>query len=198
MKKLLVGAFALLVTANLFAIEPVVKTGDFNVKKAKGTLATYTIDMSNLTVGEIDEGKFVGKTEKMDAYLARMDAENKDASYVKDWPGIVKEAKMYLVEEWNHEFKKGLKLTEKSSEATHKVVIKIDNIDFGRAAGMFAPYPKAGGAIVMGTVTVTDLATNKVVVSFKLQHVQGYAGFSDRLRTLSVMKEIVGEIEDVY
>lgn len=198
MKKLLVSAFALLVTANMFAIEPVVKTGDFNVKKSKGALATYTIDMTNLMVGEIDEGKFVGQAEPIDVYLARQDSENKDASYAKDWPGIAKEAKATLVNAWNRGFKKGLKLTESASEATYNVVFKIDNIDFGHAAGMFAPYPKAGGAIVMGTVTVTDLATNKVVVNFKLQHVQGYAGFSERLRTLSVMKEIVGEIEDVY
>lgn len=198
MKKLLVGAFALLVTANLFAIEPAVKNGDFNVKKSKGALATYTIDMTNLMVGEIDEGKFVGQAEPIDVYLARQDSENKDASYAKDWPGIAKEAKATLVNAWNRGFKKGLKLTESASEATYNVVFKIDNIDFGHAAGMFSPYPKAGGAIVTGTITITDLATNEIVLTVTLQHIQGYAGFSDRLRTLSAMGEIVGEVEDLY
>lgn len=199
MKKLIFSALALVLTANLFAIDPVVMNGDFNIKKSKGTRATYTIDMSNLTIGEIDDGKFVGSTEPIDVYLARKDKEDPKASYVKDWPEIVKEAKAYFVEEWNDEFgKKGLKLTDKSSEATHHVTLKIDNLDFGHAAGVFAPYPKAGGAIVTGTLTVTDLTTNEVVLTVTIQHVQGLGHFSDRFRTLFVMKEIVGEIEDMY
>lgn len=200
MKKIILSAVALVFTASLFAIQPVKMEGDFNIKKAKGTFATYTIDMDNLMVGNIDEGQFKGDSEPLDAYWARRDAEAADGkgTFVEDWINTVKVSKLAFVKKWNGEFKKGLRLTEKEAEAQYHVSVKIDNIDLGHPVGMFAPYPKAGGAIVTGKIVITEKATNAVVLTVTLQHVQGYSNFSDYYRTQSVMEEICREIEDMY
>ncbi len=204
MKKILFTLATLLMAGSMFAIDPVSLEGDFNIKKAKGTVALVSWNWDKTMVGEIDDGVFKNTPMAIDKYLAKCDkdkiAEGKpeDANYVKDWPGIKQEAQDNFKKTWNKTFKKGMTLTSNKAEATHKIDFVIEGMDFGNIAGSMFGWCNAGGAIIKGYAKVTDIKTGKQVLKININHVQGPGHFSDRIRTWLVLNELVDEIKDAY
>lgn len=204
MKKVLLTLVATLIATAMFAIKPITLDGSFNVKKCKGSVATYSINWDGTKVGEIDDGVFVKGSMPIKEWLQAKDEEKKaegkaeDANYVRDWEAIKDEANKYFKEEWNDEFgKKGLRLTNNDSEAQYNIEFVIDGLDWGNVGGMFA-WGNAGGAIIIGHADLTDRATGERVARFNINHVQGSGHFTDRFRILLVMHQLVDEIEDIY
>ena len=196
---------ALLVAVSVFALDPVSIDGKFNVKKAKGTAALYEgIDWSKTQVGSIDDGVLIRGGIALPTYLQKQDEQKiadgkpEDANYVKDWPMMQQESDEMFKKCWNGEFKKGLQLTRNAAEAQYRIRIEITGLDFGSTAGSVFGWGNAGGAIITGVVELSDIKTGEVVVRFKLNHVQGNPGMTERMRLIALMAQLVDEIEDVY
>ena len=194
----------MLVAGSILAIEPVTLNGKFNIKKQKGTVALFSFDWSKTQVGSIDDGVFVNTPVPIDEYLQKQDeqkiAEGKaeDAKYVKDWPSIKQEAEENFKKTWNKEFKKGMHLTRNAAEAGYEIRFVIEGFDFGNIAGSVFGWGNAGGAIIKGYATLVEKASGAEVLHIDLNHVQGPGHFSDRIRTVLVLNELVDEIEDAY
>lgn len=205
MKKTLMTLFAVMTAISMFAIKPVTLEGNFNVKKAKGAVAVYTINWDGTQCGEIDDGVFVKGSVPIAQWLKEKDeqkiAEGKseDANFVKDWESIKDECDRYFKDEWNDEFgKKGLHLSRNESEAQYRFDVVIEKLDWGSVAGSMFGWGNAGGAIIAGYADLTDINTGERVARFNINHVQGSGHPSDRFRILIVMKQLVDEIEDIY
>ncbi|MBR1809495.1 MAG: hypothetical protein IJ776_08945 [Paludibacteraceae bacterium] len=204
MKKTILTLAAVLVAGSILAIEPVTLNGKFNIKKQKGTVALFSFDWSKTQVGSIDDGVFVNTPVPIDEYLQKQDeqkiAEGKaeDAKYVKDWPSIKQEAEENFKKTWNKEFKKGMHLTRNAAEAGYEIRFVIEGFDFGNIAGSVFGWGNAGGAIIKGYATLVEKASGAEVLHIDLNHVQGPGHFSDRIRTVLVLNELVDEIEDAY
>lgn len=205
MKKILLTIIAAIVTTGMYAIDPITREGKFNVKKCNGAVATYSINWEGTRCGEIADGAFVKGSMPLMEWLAAQDAKKiadgkaEDAIYVQDWPKTQYEAGRYFKEEWNNEFgKKGLRLSDNASEAQYKLEVVINGLDWGSVAGTMFGWGNAGGAIIIGHATLTNLATGERVVRFNINHVQGSGHFTDRFRILLVMRELIDKIDNLY
>ena len=89
-----------------------------------------------------------------------------------------------------------MQLTRNEAEATHKIVFVIEGLDYGNIAGSIFGWGNAGGAIIKGYASLTDIKTGEEVLHININHVQGPGHFSDRIRTWLVLNELVDEIED--
>ncbi len=204
MRKTMLTLAALLMTCSIFAIDPVTLNGKFNIKKQKGTVALFSFDWSQTKVAGIDDGVFVNTPVPIDEFLQKRDEEKiaegkpEDANYVKDWPNIKQEAEDNFKKVWNKEFKKGMQLTRNAAEAGYEITFVIEGIDFGNIAGSVFGWGNAGGAIIKGYANIVDKNSGSEVLHIDINHVQGPGHFSDRIRTIFVLQELVDEIEDAY
>ncbi len=204
MKKTILTLAAVLMASSIFALDPVTINGKFNIKRQKGTTALFSFDWSKTQVGSIDDGVFVNSTMPLDEYLQKRDEEKiaegkpEDANFVKDWPSIKQEAEENFKKAWNKEFKKGMQLTRNAAEAGYEITFVIEGMDFGNVAGSVFGWGHAGGAIIKGYATLVEKATGNEVLHLDINHVQGPGHFSDRIRTVLVLNELVDEIEDAY
>ncbi len=205
MKKTLMTLFAVMTAISMFAIKPVTLEGNFNVKKAKGAVAVYTINWDGTQCGEIDDGVFVKGSTPIAQWLKEKDEQkiadgkSEDANFVKDWESIKDECDRNFKDEWNDEFgKKGLHLSRNESEAQYRFDVVIEKLDWGSVAGSMFGWGNAGGAIIAGHADLTDINTGERVARFNINHVQGSGHPSDRFRIWIVMKQLVDEIEDIY
>lgn len=205
MKKILMTVVAIVFATGMYAIKPITLDGSFNVKKCKGSVATYSLNWDGTRVGEIDDGVFVKGSMPINEWLAAQDEQKKaegkaeDANYVRDWEAIKDEGVKYFKEEWNDEFgKKGLRLTNNPSEAQYNIEFVIDGLDWGNTATAVFGWGNAGGAIIIGHADLTDIATGERIARFNINHVQGSSHFTDRFRILLVLHQLVEEIEDIY
>ncbi len=204
MKKLMTIA-ALILAVSAFALDAVTLDGNFNVKKAKATFALFEgIDWTETEVGSIDDGVFENGSLPLKTYLQKQDenkiaeGKGKDANYVNDWDVMQQESDEMFKKCWNGTFKKGLQLTRNASEARYRLHVVAKGLDFGSYAASIFAWGNAGGAIIIGTVLLTDINTGEVVELFKLNHVQGSPSATERMRLMALMAQIVNEIEDVY
>ena len=204
MKKTILTLATVLMASSIFALDPVTINGKFNIKRQKGTTALFSFDWSKTQVGSIDDGVFVNSTMPLDEYLQKRDEEKiaegkpEDANFVKDWPSIKQEAEENFKKAWNKEFKKGMQLTRNAAEAGYEITFVIEGMDFGNVAGSVFGWGHAGGAIIKGYATLVEKATGNEVLHLDINHVQGPGHFSDRIRTVLVLNELVDEIEDAY
>ena len=189
---------------SMFAIKPVTLDGKFNVKKCKGAIAVYSISWDGTECGEIDDGVFVNGSMPIAEWLKAQDEKKiadgkaEDANYVRDWDAIKAEGERYFKDEWNDEFgKKGLHLTRNEAEAQYRFDVVIEKLDWGNIGGVFG-WGNAGGAIIAGHADLTDIKSGERIARFNINHVQGNSHFSDRLRILLVLHQLVDEIEDIY
>jgi len=196
---------ALLVAVSVFALDPITLDGKFNVKKAKGSVAFFEgIDWSKTQVGSIDDGVLINGGIALPTYLQKQDEQKiadgkpEDANFVKDWPMMQQESDEMLKKCWNGEFKKGLQLSRNASEAQYRLRIVATGLDFGNTAGSVFGWGNAGGAIIVGEMVLTDIQSGEVIALFKLNHVQGNPGLTERMRLIGLMAQIVDEVEDLY
>jgi len=204
MRKIMTIA-ALMLAVSTFALNPITLDGKFNVKKAKGTFALFEgIDWSQTQVGSIDDGVFERGSLALPEYLQKQDetkiAESKpeDANFSKDWPMMQQESDEMFKKCWNGEFKKGMQLTRNAAEAQYRLRVVATGLDFGNTAGSVFGWGNAGGAIIVGVIELTDIKTGEVIATFKMNHIQGNPGLTERMRLIALMAQIVDEIEDVY
>lgn len=204
MKKLFVTMLAALTAVSIFALDPLTRDGQFNVKKNKGAVAVFSLNWENTQVGNIDDGVFVKGSMPIAEWLAAQDAQKiadgkpEDANYVKDWDGIKAESDKYFKDLWNDEFaKKGLRLTHNESEAQYRFDIDIEGLDWGSTAGSIFGWGNAGGAIIMGKAVISDIATGATIATYHINHVQGSGHVTDRFRIMFVLHQLIDEFDDL-
>ena len=161
--KALIVLPCLLCTVNLFANS----WGSISVRSGQSSVlrtpskAILEFDYSATKIYSIEkEG-----TQTLEEYL--------QSNEVKDWQEAQESAAWLFKERFNKK-NKGMELTEKESEASYKIIIRVDSLDMGFAGGMFIPFGgSTGGALIIGTIDIIDIKTNEVVCSIYIDKVKG-------------------------
>jgi hypothetical protein len=165
-KSFLISLLCLFGTVTLFAGNPVtVKSGDISVLKSP-SIALLEVDWSATKVGD----------QTLEAYL-----QGRGEDWVRDWPRNKETAASYFKPRFNKK-SKGMKVTNDESVATHKMVIHVKSMDVGNPWGTFFGPPKAGGVIMIGTVDIVELATNRVLCVLYVDEVKGQGTMSETER----------------
>ena len=170
MKKV-VFVFSLLCLSSIvcvFATNPVsVISGDVSIfTKASKTL--LEIDYSSMKVGN----------ETLDEYSQR-----RGEDFDRDWQGTSSFAASYFVKYFNKQFKKGMQLTENSSNVDYKMKIRVDSLHFGAF--------NSAGAVMSGTIEMVDLKTDEVITILNVSDCKGIAVLGPvRARLIRVYYEL--------
>lgn len=190
MKKTIITIAALFAAVTAFADDVDYVSGNRSILKDKTATACLEVDWSTTLVGQIDDEALETPGVPLNQYLTE-----KGEEYINDWPEIARNGKDAFETFYNKAFKKGMKISGPSS-ASYKIIVKIDALDFGNTGGVFGFSAKAGGAIMIGSITYIDIATGEPVLTFKVNEVQGNGHFTENMRIQLMFMELVEELTD--
>jgi hypothetical protein len=175
-KSLLISLLCLFGTVTLFAGNPItVKSGSISALKSP-VKALFEVDWSATKVGD----------QTLDTYL-----QGRGPDWVRDWPRDKETAASYFKTRFNKK-SKGMKITSDASVATHKMLIRVKNLDVGNPVSAFFGPPKAGGVIMIGTIDIIDLATNQVLCVLYVDEVKGQGTLSETAR-IGMMYDVLAK-----
>ncbi len=186
MKKVILS-FALLAMPFLaFAGSEVnVVSGDPTILISGSSTASVTIDYSNAVV----EGDM-----KMADYI-----ESRGEDYAADWPGVKEKVMKYFIGNFNRKNKDGMQVSAGDGSEKYNMLITITELELGSTAKAFTPTMnfklKDGGAIISGTVVITDVATNEAVCEISFENVAAGPNSSETTRLGMAMMTLAGQLK---
>ena len=170
---------------NLFAAKLVsVKSGDISVIK-KPSISLLELDFSNTKVGD----------ETLLEYQQRHGDD-----YVRDWPDAAEATRFSFMEFFNKKNKKGMQFTPVTSEASYKMVIRVNYLNMGDsfsrfiAGGVTGFSGKAGGMLMKGSIDIIDMRTNSVVCTIDIDGVKGAGNPSLQIRLQSAFNYLAENV----
>lgn len=98
---------------------------------------------------------------------------------------------------------KGMKMVKNQSQATHKMIVHIVDLDLGNGAAGYWGMGKAGGCIVTATIDIVNIATDTVVCTISVDKLKGQGSSmwsiasTDNLRRKLVYKLMAKEIAEL-
>lgn len=191
MKKIIilcvVAMFTTLGYAKPKSIEIISGSGKILLDHSK--TATFSFNYDSCYVGEISKGILKEGALPLSDYLV---ARGEDSTHI--WAQTHEFVYERFFKDWNVMNRKRTLLVSESENPNYNIVCYITALDLGdSAASYFGVGSKTGGINIIGHIKVTDLSTNEVVTTYKINQIRGDGALTEAYRMWSAYMLLLGD-----